>query len=152
MALALPLLRGVDAAKCPSTDGFSAANIPTTNPGLLSFTICSGKTTSKQRHDSCKLQRVLPITNQIRCYYLNDIYSYFISHKTLGILFPYLPHTPLVYPAACLALLSRNWRECVTCFNSLRWLVSAKPLFTIRDVWFIQPRCTLFGVSCIEGL
>ena len=33
VALALPLLRGVDAAKCPSTDGFSAASIPTTNPG-----------------------------------------------------------------------------------------------------------------------
>lgn len=45
MALALPLLRGVDAAKCLSIDGFSAANIPTTNPGLLSVAIFSGKTT-----------------------------------------------------------------------------------------------------------
>ena len=43
--LALPLLRGVAAAKCPSIGGFSAANIPTTNPGLLSAAIFSVKTT-----------------------------------------------------------------------------------------------------------
>lgn len=46
-AVVLPLLRGVDAVKCPSTDGFSAANIPTTNPGLLSLAVFSDKATSK---------------------------------------------------------------------------------------------------------
>ncbi len=48
MALTLPILRGVDAAKCSSTDGVSAANISTNNPGLLSVAIFSGKTTSEQ--------------------------------------------------------------------------------------------------------
>lgn len=47
MTIVLPLLRGVDAARCPSIDGFSAANIPTTNLWLLSVAIYSGKTTAQ---------------------------------------------------------------------------------------------------------
>lgn len=145
-ALAVPLLVGVEAAKCPSTDGFSAANIPTTNPVLLSRRYFSAK--QLQDDKTARVKRVPTILNQVpSCYYLDDTNLKRILLKIKPFLLLYFPHTPLVYPTGCLALPSRNWRECVISINSRCWLVRDKSRFCGEGVCFMYLGCAVYQVN-----
>lgn len=66
--------------------------------------------------------------------------SSYIKHKTLS--FRVSNTLPWFTPGACLALLTRNWRECVTCIDTCRWLVKISLLSTIGSVWFLSLRST----------
>lgn len=95
MVLALPLLRGVDAAKCPSIDGLSAANIPTINPRLRSISIFSGKTTARAALISRGRWYRLKLCDADSVSWVCNLF--YAKHKALSLRVPHIvpPFTPL---------------------------------------------------------
>lgn len=137
-APALPLLRGAAAAIWASIDGVSAANIPVVNEGILSVVIVS-------RIEERWLHNPQESLGHPANGYIASSVSSIPQLVTLNIkhLLSASPTYSLDSPRACLALLTRNWRECATCIDTCRWLVKISLLSTIGSVWFVLLRVAL---------